>query len=69
MENLYLSKKDLDILNEVFNENYLIIKRIKEIESRLFDIQLRTLLKKIREGHEKNLMTILKLLDSKERFI
>ena len=69
MENLYLSKKDLDILNEVFNENYLIIKSIKEIESRLFDIQLRTLLKKIREGHEKNLMTILKLLDSKERFI
>jgi hypothetical protein len=69
METLYFSKKDLDILEEIFNENYLIIKRVKELEGKIYDIKIRTLFKKIRETHDKNLITILKLLDGKERFI
>ncbi len=69
MENIYLPKKDLDNLNEIFTENYLIIKRVKELERTIYDIKIRELLKKIRDVHEKNLMTILKLLDDKERFI
>lgn len=69
MENISLSKKEIDNLEEIFNENYLIIKKVKDLENDTYEESIRILLKKIRDSHEKNLLTIMKLLDEKERFI
>lgn len=69
MENIYLSKKEIDNLEELFNENYLIIKKVKDLEKDIYEDNIRVLLKKIKDSHEKNLLTIMKLLDEKERFI
>ena len=69
MENIYLSKKEIDNLEELFNENYLLIKKVKDLEKDIYEENLRILLKKIKNTHEKNLLTIMKLLDEKERFI
>lgn len=69
MENKNLSPTDLINLRELFNENYLIIKQIKEYERKLYDVEVKVILKEIRDVHEKNLLTIMKLLDEKERII
>ena len=69
MENLTLSPNDLTNLKELFNENYLIIKQTKEYERKTYDKEMKIILKKIRDTHEQNLLTIMKLLDEKERII
>ena len=69
MKNITLSPNDLTNLKELFNENYLIIKQAKEYEKRIYDIETKVILKKIRDVHEENLLTIMKLLDEKERII
>lgn len=69
MENKTLSPTDLINLRELFNENYLIIKQVKEYERKLYDLEVKVILKEIRDVHEKNLLTIMKLLDEKERII
>lgn len=69
MENKNLSPTDLINLRELFNENYLIIKQVKEYERKLYDLEVKVILKEIRDVHEKNLLTIMKLLDEKERII
>lgn len=69
MENKTLSPTDLINLRELFNENYLIIKQVKEYERKLYDVEVKVILKEIRDVHEKNLLTIMKLLDEKERII
>lgn len=69
MKNITLTKKEVNNLKEIFNENYLAIKQIKEIENKTYKQDTRAFLKKIKTAHEKNLLTIMKLLDEKERFI
>lgn len=69
MENVTLSPNDLTNLKELFNENYLIIKQTKEYERKTYDKEMKIILKKIRDTHEQNLLTIMKLLDEKERII
>lgn len=69
MENLTLSPNDLTNLKELFNENYLIIKQTKEYEKKTYDKEIKIILKNIRDTHEQNLLTIMKLLDEKERII
>ena len=69
MENIPLSKKEIDNLEEIFKENYLIIKKVKDLESNTYEENVRVILKTIKDSHEKNLLTIMKLLDEKERFI
>ena len=69
MENKNLSPTDLINLRELFNENYLIIKKVKEYKHKLYDVEVKVILKEIRDVHEKNLLTIMKLLDEKERII
>ena len=69
MENKNLSPTDLINLRELFNENYLIIKQVKEYERKLYDVEVKVILKEIRDVQEKNLLTIMKLLDEKERII
>ena len=69
MENKNLSPTDLINLRELFNENYLSIKQVKEYERKLYDVEVKVILKEIRDVHEKNLLTIMKLLDEKERII
>lgn len=69
MENKTLSPTDLTNLKELFNENYLIIKQIKDYERKIKDFEVKVILKQIRDVHEKNLLTIMKLLDEKERII
>lgn len=69
MENKTLSPTDLTNLKELFNENYLIIKQVKDYERKLNDLEVKVILKQIRDVHEKNLLTIMKLLDEKERII
>lgn len=69
MENITLSPNDLTNLKELFNENYLIIKQTKEYERKTYDKEMKIILKKIRDTHEQNLLTIMKLLDEKERII
>ncbi len=69
MEKLTLSPNDLKGLKELFNENYLIIKQTKEYEKKTYDKDIKTILKEIRDTHEQNLITIMKLLDDKERII
>lgn len=69
MENLTLSPNDLTNLKELFNENYLIIKQTKEYERKTYDKEIKLILKNIRDTHEQNLLTIMKLLDDKERII
>ena len=69
MENITLSSNDITNLKELFNENYLIIKQTKEYERKTYDKEMKIILKKIRDTHEQNLLTIMKLLDEKERII
>ncbi len=69
MKKLTLSPNDLINLKELFNENYLIIKQTKEYERKTYDKDIKTILKQIRDTHEQNLLTIMKLLDEKERII
>ena len=69
MEKLVLSSKDLTNLKELFQENYLITKQIKGYERKTYNNEIKVLLKQIRDIHEENLLTIMKLLDDKERII
>lgn len=69
MENVYLSSKEMVNLEKIFNENYLMVKRIRDFEKDIYDDKVLALLKKLRDIHEKNLLIIMKLLDEKERFI
>ena len=63
-----LSNIDLNNLNDLFKENYYAIKDIKEIERSCLSSD-RLMLKEIKRMHEDNLITIMKLLDEKERII
>ena len=69
MENKNLSPTDLTNLKELFNENYLLIKQIKYYERKISALEIKVILKKLRDSHENNLLTIMKLLDDKERII
>lgn len=69
MKNLSLSKKDLANLKELFEENYLILKQTKKEERKTSDNETKLLLKEIRTVHQENLLTIMKLLDEKERIL
>ncbi len=67
MKKITLTTKELNNLKQLFNENYLIIKQIKDYEKKTYDNKMLVLLKEIRNVHEKNLLTIMKVLDEKER--
>ena len=69
MEKVSLSKKDLMNLKELFEENYLILKQTKRNERSTVDDNTKLLLKEIRNTHQDNLLTIMKLLDEKERIL
>lgn len=69
MEKISLSKKDLTNLKELFEENYLILKQTKKDEKKTIDNKVKLLLKEIRNSHQNNLLTIMKLLDEKERIL
>ncbi len=69
MKKVTLSPNDLINLKEIFNENYLIIKQTKEYERKTTNKDIKIILKRIRDSHEENLLTIMKLLDEKERII
>ena len=67
MKKLALSKNDLSNLKELFKENYYAIKQVKDCEKKTLDRNIKTMLKELRNTHEDNLLTIMKLLDEKER--
>ena len=69
MKKIEISTNDLKNLKDLFSENYLIIKQTKEYEKKVFDDKNRIILKQIRDIHQDNLLTIMKLLDEKERII
>ncbi|MBQ6547109.1 MAG: hypothetical protein IJL74_03845 [Bacilli bacterium] len=69
MEKTSLSKKDLMNLKELFEENYLILKQIKKSERISTNNDIKLLLKEMRNSHQDNLLTIMKLLDEKERIL
>ena len=69
MEKINLSPSDLVNLKELFNENYLIIKQTKEYERKTCNNEIKRILKQIRDTHEQNLLTIMKMLDEKERIL
>ncbi len=69
MEKITLSPNDLNNLKKLFQENYLIIKQIKSFERKVFNNKIKVLLKELRDMHEENLLTIMKLLDEKERIM
>ena len=69
MKKLTISPNDLHNLKELFQENYLIIKQIKSFERKIYNNKIKVLLKELRDMHEENLLTIMKLLDDKERII
>ena len=69
MKKVTLSPNDLINLKEIFNENYLIIKQTKEYEKKTTNKDIKIILKRIRDTHEENLLTIMKLLDEKEWII
>ena len=69
MEKLSLSQDDIRNLKELFDENYLIIKQTKEYEKKTQNNNIKLMLKEIRDSHQENLITIMKLLDEKERII
>lgn len=69
MEKISLSSQDLNNLQELFSENYFLIKQIRNYEKRIYDNQIKIILKKIRDVHEDNLLTIMKLIDHKERIL
>ena len=69
MEKISLSKKDLMNLKELFEENYLILKQTTKTEKTITDNEIKILLKEIRNSHQDNLLTIMKLLDEKERIL
>lgn len=63
-----ISNTDFNNLNDLFKENYYAIKDIKEIEKTCLSCD-KLMLKEIKRMHEENLLTIMKLLDEKERII
>ncbi len=69
MENNNMSPNDLINLKELFSENYLIIKQTKECDKKTQNKEIKLILKQMRDTHEQNLLTIMKLLDEKERII
>jgi len=69
MEKIELFPTDLTNIKELFKENYLIIKQVKEYERKTLDNEIKIILKEIRDTHEKNLLTIMKLIDEKERIL
>jgi hypothetical protein len=69
MEKISLSKKDSINLKELFEENYLILKEVKKREKSTVDNNVKLVLKEIRNTHQNNLLTIMKLLDEKERIL
>ena len=69
MEKIKLSPTDLINLKDLFSENYLLIKQIKEFEKKTINKEQKLILKEIRDVHKKNLLTIMKLLDNKERIL
>ena len=69
MKKVTLSPNDLINLKEIFKENYIIIKQTKEYERKTTNKDIKIILKRIRDTHEENLLTIMKLLDEKERII
>lgn len=69
MEKLNLSLSDINNLQELFQENYLLIKQIKEYERKTYETDAKIILKEIRDLHEQNLLTIMKILDRKERIL
>ncbi len=69
MENVSLTKRDLLNLKELFIENYLILKQIGDNERNTIDTNTRIFLKEIRNVHQDNLLTIMKLIDEKERIL
>ena len=69
MEKISLSKKDLTNLKELFEENYLILKQTKKDERKATDNDIKLLLKEIRNSHQDNLLTIMKIIDEKERIL
>lgn len=69
MQKISLSKKDLINLKELFEENYLILKEIRKREKATINNSVKTLLKDMRTIHQDNLLTIMKLLDEKERIL
>lgn len=69
MQKTSLSKKDLINLKELFEENYLILKEIRKREKATINNSVKTLLKDMRTIHQDNLLTIMKLLDEKERIL
>ena len=64
-----ISETDFSGLNDLFKENYYALKEVKEIERQTLNIEDQLFLKEIKRLHEQSLITILKLLDSKERII
>ena len=69
MEKVSLTKRDLLNLKELFIENYLILKQIGDNERNTIDTNTRIFLKEIRNAHQDNLLTIMKLIDEKERIL
>ena len=59
MKKVTLSPNDLINLKEIFNENYLIIKQTKEYERKTTNKDIKIILKRIRDTHEENLLTIM----------
>ncbi len=69
MEKLSLTSTDITNLKELFQENYLIIKQIRNYERKTSNNEIKLILKKARDIHEANILIIMKLLDEKERII
>ena len=69
MEKISISKKDSINLKELFEENYLILKEVKKREKVTVNNEIKLLLKEIRNTHQNNLLTIMKMLDEKERIL
>lgn len=64
-----ISETDLSSLNDLFKENYYCLKEIKDLEKICTNHDDKIMLKDIRRLHENNLEIVLKLLDTKERFL
>ena len=53
MEKIKLSPTDLINLKDLFSENYLLIKQIKEFEKKTINKEQKLILKEIRDVHKK----------------
>ena len=62
MEKIKLSPTDLINLKDLFSENYLLIKQIKEFEKKTINKEQKLILKEIRDVHKKNLLTIIRTI-------